>query len=890
MRDFPGLPDIGVVQPSAYGVRIETLDTQRRNIVGAGDITVDWLEYTVPAVDRPEDEAAASIPNYRLRTGIRMEAREGTALLLARLVRAATSLPVLTHEVPDLRQVPPEKVIHSLAELRQVPRSTVDRERKTLVYRVWRAKGFSGPAGGAVPSHPVSNDDPDAAIVLLDDAANGFRDAREAWPAALVATDRRPIVVLKMSRPLQRGPLWECVRQRHWDRLVLVLNADDVRAEGVNIARQLSWERTAREFVWQLASNPRLLELASCRNLIVRFGVEGAIHYWRRPDGEGARLYYDPTLVEDGFREICPGGMLGLTDAFVAGLNTRLLEDGLDGVTEGIRDGIRASRHLYRAGFGPDPDRIDYPKDGIFDLAGDALDRIADVLLPRSSSTDAADPDFWSILSELGTPKKPPHSLRTGQDHLRLEEVAFRIVREGVVSALADVPVGRFGDLWTVDRAEIESFRSIQNLMRQYVKLEKPKRPLSIAVFGPPGSGKSFGVTQVAKSVAEDVEQMEFNLSQLESYADLIGAFHRVRDKVLAGKLPVVFFDEFDSHHDRPLGWLKFFLAPMQDGTFREGEALHPIGRAIFVFAGGTKYTFQAFADPGFGESDGARADVARANFRSAKGPDFLSRLRGYVDISGPDPLHPAERLYLIRRAVILRSLFERNWRNLLDPRGRPRIDEGVLRAFIKVPHYRHGVRSMEAILDMSLLVEREAFDQAALPPPGQLEQHVEAVMFSRLVDRDVLLGGERERIAAAIHEKFRRDQANRKQPDDLVMRPWEELDEGFKESNRSQADDIPRKLKAIGCGFVPVGGGAVQLIEFRQDEIEKLAEQEHERFNTERRRTGWRSGPRDPVNKVSPYLIPWHDLAEDVKEFDRETVRGIPEFMADAGFEIYRL
>ena len=42
-------------------------------------------------------------------------------------------------------------------------------------------------------------------------------------------------------------------------------------------------------------------------------------------------------------------------------------------------------------------------------------------------------------------------------------------------------------------------------------------------------------------------------------------------------------------------GWLRYFLAPMQDGKFLQGEMAHPIGKAIFVFAGGTSWTLDNF-------------------------------------------------------------------------------------------------------------------------------------------------------------------------------------------------------------------------------------------------------------------------------------------------------
>jgi hypothetical protein len=65
---------------------------------------------------------------------------------------------------------------------------------------------------------------------------------------------------------------------------------------------------------------------------------------------------------------------------------------------------------------------------------------------------------------------------------------------------------------------------------------------------------------------------------------------------------PLAFFDEFDSAlDDQELGWLRYFLAPMQDGIFYDNEdPKHPvqkIKRSILVFAGGIHTSFEEF-DP----------------------------------------------------------------------------------------------------------------------------------------------------------------------------------------------------------------------------------------------------------------------------------------------------
>src|SRR5262249_48745904 len=65
----------------------------------------------------------------------------------------------------------------------------------------------------------------------------------------------------------------------------------------------------------------------------------------------------------------------------------------------------------------------------------------------------------------------------------------------------------------------------------------------------------------------------------------------------------------------------------------------------------------------------------------------------------------------------------------------------------------------------------------------------------------------------------------------------------------------------------------------------------EHERWASERRREGWRHGPvRDDTAKVNPSLVAWDDLADDVKQFNRDAVTEWVPMLARAGFEIVRL
>jgi len=146
------------------------------------------------------------------------------------------------------------------------------------------------------------------------------------------------------------------------------------------------------------------------------------------------------------------------------------------------------------------------------------------------------------------------------------------------------------------------------------------------------------------------------------------------------------------------------------------------------------------------------------------------------------------------------------------------------------------------------------------------------------------------ETIARAIHESYRKARATNTNIKDVTMLDWEKLPDYLKKSNREQADDIFEKLRRIGCTVHKVSRRRVALLTFTKEEIEIMAEMEHTRWNSERLREGWKLGKRKDVTKrISPYLVTWAKLPEEVREWDREVVRRIPELLAQVGLEIRR-
>jgi hypothetical protein len=248
--------------------------------------------------------------------------------------------------------------------------------------------------------------------------------------------------------------------------------------------------------------------------------------------------------------------------------------------------------------------------------------------------------------------------------------VGVEIVRQGleavIDSAAAAAPAGSkellngvppvsilcphetHGKIKTADRVEIEGYAAIRRMIEKYQRTKEWSHPLCIAVFGPPGSGKNFTVKQIVKTVDRKLAEwpLEFNMAQFKNIDDLKTAFHQAQDRALGGEIPLVVFDEFDCATEGAtsgLGWLKYFLAPMQDGKFKAGESMYRIGRAIFVFAGGTFDTFEEF-----------KTFVTKDENKKLKGPDFVSRLRGHlvparagleITIGGQDGVNHPRRL-----------------------------------------------------------------------------------------------------------------------------------------------------------------------------------------------------------------------------------------------------
>ena len=148
------------------------------------------------------------------------------------------------------------------------------------------------------------------------------------------------------------------------------------------------------------------------------------------------------------------------------------------------------------------------------------------------------------------------------------------------------------------------------------------------------------------------------------------------------------------------------------------------------------------------------------------------------------------------------------------------------------------------------------------------------------------------EQLARSIHSAYvAMEAAHGSTPaTNPSMVPWESLPEDLRQANIAQAAGIGDKMEAIGAIIVPESAGAPDF-QFTDEEVERLAEQEHERWMRDRLSQGWRYGqPRNDERKIHPDLQPWAALSAADKDKDRNAIRTLPETLRDAGFQILRL
>ncbi|WP_339683101.1 AAA family ATPase [Gimesia maris] len=694
-------------------------------------------------------------------------------------------------------------------------------------------------------------------LLVIDDLCLGFTEHPNLWPKLkpgqkdwgdqkILQKNLPKDILLKLSCLDDKNLLFHRLLDAGvGDRITAVVSADILRTRGADLSKGLSWDRTVSEIVKEFQSGFSQNDLAMCKRVIVYFGCAGIASFTldtlklgdpkqiekqtddsrtRTERARFERFVYAPDDLEGSWESQRPGRMVGAGSILTAAMVRYILEPEQHTLFSCLSRALEAMRHNY-------------------DIAGDKGDQPTpdttgiQQILDDPSPEDEEDDKTMVQKAEKSKPDKEkrerpeakyssafPHVVFSRDQHKNipddkldlLQDVAgygidyitaraMDVVRRGAEVALAQIPQARYGKYLTVDREEIERINSVRRLIEEYLNSPEDRRPLSIAVFGPPGSGKSFAIKQLAEELlGKKGIKLEFNLSQFDAsnHMQLHEAFHQIRDASIKDTVPLVFWDEFDTDN---VNWLKHFLAPMQDSEFLSGNLLHPFGKAIFIFAGGTCQTFEEFNISAAVDDE---SDSESTEFVKQKGPDFVSRLRGFINIKGPNPIidlkgESEDIAYPLRRALILRSLLERDYPHLIHRKSKmASVSPSVIYGFLRVKQFLHGARSLESVVRISSLLKADYFSMAQLPSEEQLLLHV-SEDFKEIMQQAHLEPDTIEAIAKTYHTVWRDsvnpDPTDEDKQNNPALNDYEDLPEKNKEDNRKPARVVFAKLAEIG-------------------------------------------------------------------------------------------
>ncbi len=852
-----------------------------------GDEVVDWID-----IPRKPESSKPNKSNWELTPGTNRVAIGGGTFLIVDLLREIHKGEETIVGPNRLKVRERNTRIQSYMRIDEFTEEKKGQKKESF----WRVKEFMGYGGPKIPqqSEIKINKGDVFKTVIIDDAANGIRNSGTS-NEILNKVTKLDTIIYKLARPLntETPGLWESVMKKQESEkfnLVVLLDANDLRNEGAAVSHGLSWERFGSDVVHFFTYTNHFTRFKSFKGwIVIKAGLEGAVilppgfRTDKQPEGKSPILIYNPVKGEDdGYDEYREKGkMTGYFSVFTAAIGNCLYSSETfsdECLIQAVKAGLFASNKLLEFGFnvGANCTSAEYPIKKISqEIIKNNVGNFQTIEIPKIPENYSIHKKIWTIIETF-----------------KLKEIvgkAVELVKFDDKNANVLIPCAKFGKFTTYDPFEIENFRTVKRLVREYLDAGVLDRPLSLGVFGKPGSGKSFGVKEVVSSLLPgDTQVKTFNLSEFQTVDELSRAFHIVHDLTRDGTFPLIFFDEFDcSLNGEKCGWLKYFLAPMQDGKFNDGSDIHPIGRAIFVFAGGTKSSYESFAEQEFDPDP-------NQNFIKAKGPDFLSRLRGYVNIMGVNPANDKDFICLIRRATILRGNIlsraktlgkQSHW--LVNEKNEIIIEDAVLHTLLKIPEYKNGARSLSAIIESCQLSLSKGLTKASLPPVHILSMHVDTKRFNELLYAkdpcQKIFIPARETMARMAHKNYR--EANKGAKNDI---DWTELSVQDQQQNRYQIDSIPDLLQSLGYD--------VELIDTNESSytpvevINELAIAEHERWMKDKISQGFKYGKERSVELMThPNILEWEELEPDDKRKDIEAMSKICDLLNVTGLKIVK-
>jgi hypothetical protein len=171
--------------------------------------------------------------------------------------------------------------------------------------------------------------------------------------------------------------------------------------------------------------------------------------------------------------------------------------------------------------------------------------------------------------------------------------------------------------------------------------------------------------------------------------------------------------------------------------------------------------------------------------------------------------------------------------------------------------------------------------------------QHVQLEpMTFRDTSDDLLVDGARDAMAQEVHAAY---YASRKGKRDFGKRPadraWDDLPTKLKRDNRRHVDDMYGQLEAVFLTIVSESDWDAPLWRLADNDVEVMARIEHGCWWRAKIADGYQPGePTEQEPLRNPNMVPWTELTENERDYDRDTCRERPKILARAGLRIARL
>ena len=127
----------------------------------------------------------------------------------------------------------------------------------------------------------------------------------------------------------------------------------------------------------------------------------------------------------------------------------------------------------------------------------------------------------------------------------------------------------------TLDPSMMGSIKDLKNRIRDYCSDSRQERPFNVLMVAPSGGGKTYFVRCLGDALKKETVTANLSTSNVN---DVISyAVNEARNKKAKDKIPLIFFDEADSHNETPASLLPL----LWDGQFTTTGQVLEVGSCV---------------------------------------------------------------------------------------------------------------------------------------------------------------------------------------------------------------------------------------------------------------------------------------------------------------------